>query len=214
MATRVTLRQKKISKGRKSLYLDFYPPVPHPKTGEPTRREFINMYLFSDKKELKKGIDDLNEKIKKRENQNKDCKTQYKELKELKEFYKSFKGLTPIDKQHNTETLKIAESIRQKRQNFLDKPEIYNEYEKEQLRIKELSEQSFIEYFKKLTDKRKVSNHDNWISAYNYLESFTNGKLKFADLNEGFLEDFKEYLLTTKSNRSNKTTLSVNSAVW
>ena len=45
----VKLRQKKISKGRKSLYLDIYPPIPHPKTGEPTRREFLGLYLFIDK---------------------------------------------------------------------------------------------------------------------------------------------------------------------
>lgn len=170
MTTKVTLRQKKISKGRKSLYLDFYPPIPHPETGEPTRREFLGLYIYE-------------------------------------------KPKTPIDKQHNTETLKIGESIRQKRENFLNKPEIYSEYEKEQLRKKELGEQCFIEYFRKLANKRKASNHDNWVSALNYIEAFTNGKLKFADLNEKFLEDFKEYLLTTKSNRSNKTTLSQNSAV-
>ena len=46
MTTKVTLRQKKISKGRKSLYLDFYPPIPHPETGEPTRREFLGLYIF------------------------------------------------------------------------------------------------------------------------------------------------------------------------
>lgn len=170
MATKVSLRQKKISKGRKSLYLDFYPPIPHPETGEPTRREFLGLYIFE-------------------------------------------KPKTPIDKQHNTETLQIGESIRQKRENFLNKPEIYSEYEKEQLRKKELGEQCFIEYFRKLANKRKASNHDNWVSALNYIEAFTNGKLRFADLNEKFLEDFKEYLLTTKSNRSNKTTLSQNSAV-
>lgn len=170
MATKVSLRQKKISKGRKSLYLDFYPPIPHPETGEPTRREFLGLYIFE-------------------------------------------KAKTPIDKQHNTETLKIGESIRQKRENFLNKPEIYSQYEKEQLRLKELGEQCFIEYFTKLANKRKASNHDNWVSALNYLDTFTNGSLKFADLNQKFLEDFKEYLLTTKSNRSNKTTLSQNSAV-
>lgn len=170
MATKVSLRQKKISKGRKSLYLDFYPPIPHPKTGEPTRREFLGLYIFE-------------------------------------------KPKTPIDKQHNTETLKIGESIRQKRENFLNKPEIYSQYEKEQLRLKELGEQCFIEYFTKLANKRKASNHDNWVSALNYLETFTNGSLKFADLNQKFLEDFKEYLLNTKSNRSNKTNLSQNSAV-
>jgi integrase len=167
---KVTLREKKISKGRKSLYLDFYPAIPNPETGEPTRREFLGLYILE-------------------------------------------KPKTPFDKQHINETLKIGESIRQKRENFLNKPEIYSQYEKDQLRLKELGEQCFIEYFKSLTNKRKASNHDNWVSALRYLDNFTNGKMKFADLNEKFLEDFKEYLLTTKSNKSNKTTLSQNSAV-
>jgi integrase len=170
MATKVSLRQKKISKGRKSLYLDFYPSISHPVTGEPTRREFLGLYIFE-------------------------------------------KPKTPIDKQHNTETLKIGESIRQKRENFLNKPEIYSQYEKEQLRLRELGELCFIEYFRKLANKREGSNRSGWLSALNYLEVFTNGKLKIADLNQTFLEDFKEYLLTTKSNRSDKTTLSQNSAV-
>lgn len=169
MTTKVTLRQKPISKGRQSLYLDFYPPIPHPETGKPTRREFLGLYLFD-------------------------------------------KAKNPFDKRHNTETLNIAESIRQKRENFINKPEIYSQYEKEQLRLKELGEQCFIEYFRKLANKRKASNHDNWVSALNYLETFTNGTLKFSDLNEKFLEDFKEYLLTTKSKKSDKTTLSQNSA--
>ena len=170
MITKVTLRKKKISKGRQSLYLDFYPAITHPETGKSTRREFLGLYIFE-------------------------------------------KPKTPIDKQHNAETLKIGESIRQKRENFLNKPEIYSEYEKEQLRKKELGEQCFIEYFRKLANKRKANNRDNWISALNYIEAFTGGKLKFADLNEKLLEDFKEYLLTTKSKKSEKTTLSRNSAV-
>ena len=169
MITKVSLREKKISKGRNSLYLDFYPPIPHPETGEPTRREFLRLYIFQ-------------------------------------------KPKTPIDKQHNTETIRIAKSIRQKRENFLNKPEIYSQYEKEQLRLRELSELCFIEYFRKLTKKREGSNRLSWLSALNYLEVFTNGKLKIADLNQKLLEEFKDYLLTTKSNRSDKTTLSPNSA--
>jgi integrase len=167
---KVTLREKKISKGRKSLYLDFYPAIPHPETGAPTRREFLGLYLFD-------------------------------------------KAKNSIDKQHNKETLQLAEQIRQKRENHLNKPEIYTGYEKEQLKIKEQGEQNFVTYFKSLADKRKASNHDNWVSAYNYLETFTNGNLKFADLNEKFCNGFKEYLLTTKSNKSNKVTLAQNSAV-
>lgn len=170
MATKVKLRQKAISGNRQSLYLDFYPAIPHPETGEPTRREFLGLYLFD-------------------------------------------KAKNPIDKQHNKETLQLAEQIRQKRENHLNKPEIYTGYEKEQLRIKEQGEKNFVQYFKTLADKRKASNHDNWVSAYNYLETFTNGNLKFADLNEKFCNEFKEYLLTTKSNKSSKTTLAQNSAV-
>lgn len=44
--TKVKLRQKQISGGRQSLYLDFYPPIPHPETGKPTRREFLSLFLF------------------------------------------------------------------------------------------------------------------------------------------------------------------------
>lgn len=170
MAIKVKLRQKAITGNRQSLYLDFYPAIPHPKTGEPTRREFLGLYLFDKANNL-------------------------------------------VDKQHNKETLQLAEQIRQKRENYLNKPEIYTGFEKEQLKIKEQGEHNFVEYFKRLADKRKASNHDNWVSAYNYLETFTNGSLKFADLNEKIFNEFKEYLLTTKSNKSSKTTLSQNSAV-
>ena len=170
MAIKVKLREKKISGNRKSLYLDFYPAIPHPETGEPTRREFLKMYLLD-------------------------------------------KAKNPIDKLHNKETLQLAEQIRSKRENYLNKPEVYTGFEKEQLRIKELGEQNFVEYFKSLAEKRKASNHDNWLSAYNYLETFTKGNLKFADLNEKFCNEFKNYLLTTKSNKSKKVTLAQNSAV-
>lgn len=170
MTTKVKLRQKDISKGRKTLYLDFYPAIKNPDTGKITRREFLKLYIFE-------------------------------------------KPKNPIDKQHNIDTLKIANSIRQKRENYYNKPEIYSEFEKEQLRIKKLAEQDFVEYFRTLANKRKASNHDNWISALKYLEYFTGGKLKFGELNEKIINEFKEHLLTTKSNKSEKAKLSVNSAV-
>ncbi len=169
MAVKVTLRLKDISKGRQSLYLDFYPPIIKQDTGKTSRREFLNLYIHK-------------------------------------------KPKTPFEKTHNTETLWMCKSIRQKRENYLNKPEIYSDYEREQLRIKELGEQSFIDYFNKLANKRKASNHDNWVSALKYLNAFTNGNLKFADLSVRFFEDFKEYLLTTKSNASKKAKLSPNSA--
>lgn len=170
MAIKIKLRQKAISKNRQSLYLDIYPPIPHPETGKPTRREFLGMYLYDIAK-------------------------------------------NPIVKAHNKETLELAEQIRQKRENYINKPEIYTGYEQEQLKIKEQGEMNFVTYFKALADKRKASNHDNWLAAYKYLETYTNGNLKFSDLTEKFCNDFKDYLLNTKSNKSIKVSLANNSAL-
>jgi len=178
MSIKVKLRQKAISGHRKSLYLDFYPAIPHPETGNPTRREFLGLYVFD-------------------------------------------KTNNPIDKQHNIENLQLAEQIRQKKDKQLNGNEALTDLEKrliekdkkEQSEQKAFEERDFLEYFKTLSDKRKASNHDNWVSAYHYLEAFTKGNLKFADLNEKFCNDFKDYLLTTKSNKSSKTTLAQNSAV-
>lgn len=45
---KVTLREKNISQGKKkSLYLDYYPPISDPATGKETRREFLGLYLYS-----------------------------------------------------------------------------------------------------------------------------------------------------------------------
>jgi integrase len=202
MAIKVKLRNKAISGERVSLYLDFYPPVPHPETGKSTRRQFLNLFLFNEfQVEEQKDLGD-NGKEQKR----------YVEVLDRKGNPKK-KKLNLIDKTHNINTLKIAEHIRQKRENELNKPEIYTDFEKEQLRLKELGERNFVLYYKSLAEKRKSSTHDNWLAAYYYLESYTGGSIKFVDVSEKWCNDFRDYLLTTKSNRSNKTTLSRNSAV-
>jgi integrase len=167
MITRVTLRQKQITNGFKSLYLDFYPAILSPKTGKPTRREFLGFKIYDNPK-------------------------------------------TPIQKLHNSEMMLIADSIRQKKENILNKPEIYSEYEKEQLQKKEKGEKYFIEYFNELTNKRQGSTHYNWVSALKQIKAFAGEKLKFGDLNEKFLEDFKEHLVKAKKNEDSG--LSQNSA--
>ena len=118
-----------------------------------------------------------------------------------------------IDKQNNKDTIMIAEQIRNLRVNELNKPEIYTGFELEQLKIKQNGEKDFIEYFKKLTSKLKGSNFDNWTSTYNYLVLFTKGFLRFSDLDEKFCNDFKYFLLNTKSIKSQKKTLVQNSAL-
>jgi integrase len=168
MTTKVTLRQKPISKGRKSLYLDFYPAITLT-NGKETRREFLGMYIIA-------------------------------------------KPKTPLEKQDNKQTLLLAEQIRQKRDNELNKPEVYTAFELEQLKAKEKGELSFLDYYETEMEKRKGKNYDVWVSAFNYLKDFTNGQLKFADLNEKFCNDYRDYLLNAKSKRSHKTTIAQNTA--
>ena len=199
---KVKLRQKPISGNRQALYLDFYPQITDPETGQKTRRQFLSLYLFDEIEHTEEKYTDENGKPQKRTVPVLDKKGQPKKVK-----------LNPIDKQHNKETLQIADQIRQKKDNEVNKPEIYTGYEKEQLKIKERGERSFVEYFKELADKRKASNHDNWDSAYNYLVAFTGGKLKFSEIDERFCNNFKEYLLTSPSKKSKTKSLSQNSAV-
>jgi integrase len=174
MVTKVKLRQKEISGKRHSLYLDFYPAIPHPKTGEPTRREFLGLYLID----------------------------------------------TPKDKtqeQDNKENLRMGEQIRQKRDKQLNGNEALNEFEKRMLekdkKQRGKAKSSFIEYFKMQMSKKNGSNYSSWNCAFNYLNAFTGGNLTFENMNESFCNDFREHLLTTKSNKSDKVTLATNSAL-
>lgn len=169
MTTQVTLRQKTISGNRKSLYLDYYPPVKNPKNGKMSRREFLGFHIFD-------------------------------------------KPSNPIDKQHNVNTLQLAQMIRLKRYNEINKPEIYADFEKTQLKSKQRMGDSFIEYFRQLTEARKRLKNDPWNCAFQYLNDYTGGNLTFTDLNEIFCDGFRNYLLTVKSKRSDTTGLSKNSA--
>ncbi len=161
----VTLRSKPISNRRLSLYLDYYPPIIHPGTGKPTRREFLKLFLYD-------------------------------------------RAQSPGEREHNKETKILAEKICSKRSLEIGNGE-YGFLKRETRNI------NFVDYFAGLGEKRKDSqgNHGNWLSALNYLKAFTKGHLKMSDLNERFCEDFKEYLLTTQSIRSKKTTLSQNAAL-
>lgn len=142
--------------------------------------------------------------------------------KTRKETRRKFLGLyihekpkNAIEKQNNAEQLKLAEALCQQKGNTHNKPEIYNEYEKERLRKKQLGDRDFVEYFHRTAGKRSGSNHSNWMSALTYLEQFTGGRVKFANLSEQYLKEFKKRLLTTQSVKSNrkKEPLSQNSAL-
>lgn len=170
MAIKISLRKKPISKGRHSLYLDFYPAITITQTGKQTRREFLGLYIID-------------------------------------------KPKSPLEKQDNKRTLLLGEQIRQKRDNELNKPEVYTAFELEQLKAKEKGELSFIGYYEEQIEKKIGKNYAVWTSSFAYLKDFTANSLKFSDLNEKLCNDYRDYLLTAKSKRSNKTTIAQNTAL-
>ncbi|MFC3361739.1 site-specific integrase [Pedobacter fastidiosus] len=46
--SKVTLRKKELTSGRFSFFLDYYPPIPHPKDGKLIRKEYLKLYMVAD----------------------------------------------------------------------------------------------------------------------------------------------------------------------
>lgn len=140
--TNITLRTKPISKGRRALYLDFYPPILNPATGKYTRREFLKLYLF----DKPKGF---------------------------------------AEKLNNSESQRMAEIIYTRRLNEVNKQYIYTPFEIEQLRLKEIGQRSFLQYFREQREKRTGNNYEIWESAILHFERYINkDDILFKDINE------------------------------
>ena len=112
------------------------------------------------------------------------------------------------EKQHNKETLQLANSIRNKKE--LDiKSGIYgfNSHSK--------SNSNFMEYFKKLTEDRLKSkgNYGNWDSTLKHLTGYTSGRVIFKNIDKEFCEGFKNYLINNviKKNGESLSTSSISS---
>lgn len=117
----------------------------------------------------------------------------------------------PLDKTHNTNTLQLAEQIRQKRESDLNKPEIYNALEQEQIKKNKKQDGDFIAYFKKLAEKKNHSNRFIWLGSCDFLKLHKGNTLKFSDIDPELCNGFIEFLQTTKSKKSDKVQLSENS---
>ncbi|WKL43003.1 site-specific integrase [Flavobacterium sp. ZE23DGlu08] len=117
----------------------------------------------------------------------------------------------PLDKLHNTNTLNLAEQIRQKKESEFNKPEIYSALEQEQIKKNKKQDGDFIAYFKKLAEKKNLSNRFLWLGSCDFLKLFKKNGLKFSDIDPELCDDFREFLETTKSKKSDKMQLSANS---
>lgn len=91
------------------------------------------------------------------------------------------------DRVSNKEVLKLAESIRSKRQ-----LEIQNEQHGFVSSLKKKA--NFIDYFVTLVNERPAD-RSSWYCTQKKLETFTSGYIQFSDVNEVWLKSFQSFLL-------------------
>jgi integrase len=121
---------------------------------------------------------------------------------EFLDLYLYEKPKNRLEKEHNKDTLQLAETI--KAQKVIDAQTTAHGF------VSSIrSKIGFLAYFKKLTEKRFDSggNHGNWLSTYQHLNDFCNGKdIAIENIDDRFLESFKEYLLSCKTRKGKGTT--------
>jgi integrase len=120
-------------------------------------------------------------------------KRQYDFLK----LYLYEKPKTNLEREHNKETLKLAETIKAKK--ILDIQSTSHGFASTVR-----SKIGFLAYFKQLTDKKYDSsgNHGNWLSTYRHLSEFLKGRdIPLENIDDRFLEGFKEYLLNCQTRK-------------
>ena len=211
--TKVTLRSKPINGNRESLFLDFYPAIINEK-GKETRRQFLGLYLFH-------TVNPENLTAKKLDNY----------LKRMDIDFKTYQVMRQNELDKNKHTRMVAEVVRDTRYKEIISKGVLSDLERRaeiQIKKQELEQaekdalkdqeemilsENFLKYFQLLARKRSGSNSDNWQSAVKYFEIFCKGKCTMRDITERLAENFKEYLLKVPSRKSEKVTLSQNSAV-
>lgn len=122
-------------------------------------------------------------------------------------LYLISKPKTSEERNHNSKTKQLAETIRAKRQLEVQNGVFgVNDLER--------ASSSFLSYFEMLAEKRKDSdgNYGNWNSTLKHLKGFSKGEVSFADIDKQWLEDLKTYLVREATSKNGQR-LSQNSCV-
>jgi integrase len=126
-------------------------------------------------------------------------------------------GLIICKSEMDRASIVYADGIRALRQKEFDNAELYTDDDNRKVEAKQKAETNFILYFEKLAYKRNKNRSESillsWLCVYDYLKKFGGETLLFANLTESWCEDFKEFLLTTKSRKSSEAILAQNTAV-
>jgi len=94
---------------------------------------------------------------------------------------------TSKDREHNTETMTMAQTIRNRRLYELNQSLVDSKAETQK-------KGDFLVYFRSLAEERAGRNRGIWISALRYLKKFAGGPLPFSEINEKKIAELREYL--------------------
>lgn len=196
--TKATVRIRK-AEDRKEwyLYIESYPVIVY---GKATRvRQYLNRSVTTiewDKKRTARTDPDGSKTYKPKRDDN---------------------GLIICKSEMDRASIVYADGIRALRQKEFDNAELYTDDDNRKVEAKQKAETNFILYFEKLAYKRNKNRSESillsWLCVYDYLKKFGGETLLFANLTESWCEDFKEFLLTTKSRKSSEAILAQNTAV-
>jgi len=125
-------------------------------------------------------------------------------------------GLIICRSEKDIQSVVYADGLRAILQKEYDNSELYTDDDRKKLDAKEKAQTNFIEYFEQLAENRNKNRSEgirfSWLCVYDYLKLFAGDTFIFSDLNEKWSEDFKDFLLSTKSRKSDKSKLAQNSA--
>ena len=183
--TKVTLRFRMLATGKETLYLDYYPGIPNPKTGETMRREYLGMYVVP----LKKRNGELQT--------NKDGSHKYSE--EDAETIR-LAEIIRANRQNELSKAEIyteaeAELLKAKERSKGDFIAYFRDLAKDK---RESNYNNWMSALKHLQDYTKKS--DNSTTK------------RFCDIDLLWCERFRDYLLNVPTHRSEKVVLSNNTA--
>mgnify|MGYP004703164775 FL=1 len=197
--TKATVRLRKVEDRKEwYLYIESYPVFVTGKKAPQRVREYINRTVTTvewDKKRTARTEADGSKTYKPKRDEN---------------------GLIVCRGEKDRESVIYADGVRKLRQKEYDNADLYTVDEVKKVEAKQKAETNFMEYFSNIANQRNKNRSESirlsWLVVLDYLKQFAGETFYFANITEGWCEDFKNFLLTVPSRKSDKSKLSQNSA--
>ncbi len=197
--TKVTVRLRKVEDRKEwYLYIESYPVFVKGKSSPQRLREYINRTVTTvewDKKRTARTEADGSKTYKPKRNEN---------------------GLIVCRSEKDCESVIYADGVRKLRQKEYDNADLYTVDEAKKVEAKQKAETNFIEYFSNIANQRNKNRSESirlsWLVVLDYLKQYAGETFYFANITEGWCENYKSYLLTVPSRKSDKSKLAQNSA--